>query len=298
MSDWHRPAGSLAAGLLDVDLSPAEAGWTYCGLQVVSLDPGGFWQVSTGTREMAIVPLAGSLTVEIAGAPPQVLAGRSSVFARVTDWFYAPIGVELRLDSHAGAQVALCSAEATVAFEPLYTPAEAVAVEVRGAGVSTRQVNNFMHPDTFASADRLMCVEVLTPGGNISSYPPHRHDGLAGCPYNNEEIYYFRVGQDGTTATSSTGFAMHRTYDTVTDLELNVSIGDGDVFLVPRGYHGPCVAPAGYPLYYLNVLAGPQPVRDMGFCDDPAHAWIRSSWEGQARDPRCPMTSAAGPVSL
>jgi 5-deoxy-glucuronate isomerase len=113
----------------------------------------------------------------------------------------------------------------------------------------------------------------------------------------NEEIYYFRVGRDGTTEPSGTGFALHRTYDAAEELEINVTVRDGDVFIVPRGYHGPCVAAAGYPLYYLNVLAGPGAERSMAFCDDPAHEWVRASWADQLPDPRCPMTSAAGVVS-
>ena len=114
-----------------------------------------------------------------------------------------------------------------------------------------------MAPDAFDGADRLMCVELLTPDGNWSSYPPHKHDGTDGCPVTNEEIYYFRVGHVGDTAFDRDGFALHRTYTADGTVDVNVAVGDGDVFLIPRGYHGPCVAAPGHPLYYLNVLAGP-----------------------------------------
>jgi 5-deoxy-glucuronate isomerase len=287
MMTLHRPAGSLANGD-PVALTPEEAGWAYSGLRVVTLQAGEERAVSTGGDEMAVLPLSGSLTVDVDGAHFE-LVGRDNVFARVTDWAYVPIDAEVRLSSAAGAEVALPSARATRRFEPAYLPAEAVSVEIRGAGPATRQVNNFCSPEVFAGADRLMCVELLTPDGNWSSYPPHRHDDSPECPVNNEEIYYFRVAGDG-------GFGFHRLYTPDGSIDENVVVGDGDVFLIPRGYHGPCVAAPGYPMYYLNVLAGPSDTRSMAFCDDPAHHWIRDAWSGMATDPRCPMTSAAGVV--
>ena len=135
-----------------------------------------------------------------------------------------------------------------------------------------------------------MCVELLTPDGNWSSYPPHKHDDSPECPVNNEEIYYFRIAP-------AAGFGLHRLYTSDGQIDETVEVRDGDVFLIPRGYHGPCVAAPGYTMYYLNVLAGSGPGRSMAFCDDPAHHWVRDSWEGMATDPRCPMTSAGGVVA-
>jgi 5-deoxy-glucuronate isomerase len=198
----------------------------------------------------------------------------------------------VRLSSEAGAHVALPSARATTRFDPAMIPAADVAVEVRGAGPATRQVTNFMSPETFDGADKLMCVELLTPDGNWSSYPPHRHDDSPDCPVNNEEIYYFRVGTAGSSEYAPDGFAFHRTYTPDGDVDVNIVVGDGDVFVIPRGYHGPCVAAPGYPLYYLNVLAGPGGERSMAFCDDPAHHWVRDTWIDMATDPRVPMTGA------
>jgi 5-deoxy-glucuronate isomerase len=296
--DWHRPAGTASHDGDPLLITPDDAGWTYCGLRVVRLAPGEARQLATGPDELAVLPLAGGLRVEAEGRSFR-LTGRDSVFARVTDWAYVPIDAELRLSSEAGAEVALASARATRRFEPVRVDAQAVAVEVRGAGAATRQVTNFMAPDAFDSADKLMCVELLTPDGNWSSYPPHRHDGSDGCPVSNEEIYYFRVGQlaeRGAAQFDSTGFALHRTYTADGAVDVNVTVSDGDAFLIPRGYHGPCIAAPGYPLYYLNVLAGPGQQRTMAFCDDPAHHWVRESWEGMPPDPRCPMTSAEGVV--
>ena len=291
---WYYPAGSLAGGAAEsVALAADQAGWTYCGLRVLTLEPDVPFDFGTVDVEVAILPLTGSLVVEIETERFE-LTGRDSVFARVTDWAYAPVDAEVRLVSEAGADVALPNAVAGRRFEPAYVAADEVPVEIRGAGPSTRQVVNFMAPGVFDGADKLMCVELLTPGGNWSSYPPHRHDDSPECPVNNEEIYYFRVGRDGDTGYAADGFGLHRTYTPEGDIDVTLEVGDGDVFCVHRGYHGPCVAAPGYPLYYLNVLAGPGGERSMAFCDDPAHHWVRDSWEGMAPDPRCPMTNADG----
>jgi 5-deoxy-glucuronate isomerase len=297
--NWHRPAGSLATSTDLVDLVPEQAGWTYSGLVVAELAPGEQRVLHTGPDEWAILPLGGSLVVEVEGRQFE-LEGRDDVFSRVTDWAYAPIDAEVRLTSAHGAEVAMPRARATRRFDPAYVPAGEVKVELRGAGPATRQVTNFMSPGYFDGADRLMCVELLTPDGNWSSYPPHRHDGVGDCLVDNEEIYYFRIGRTGSPGYAAEGFAMHRTY-TVAGLhdeliDINVLVGDGDVFLIPEGYHGPCIAAPGYPLYYLNVLAGPGGERNMAFCDDPTHHWVRDSWSDMPPDPRCPMTSASGRV--
>lgn len=286
---WHLGAVS--------SVTPESAGWTYCGLELVDLQPGVPHEFSTGPAEMAVLPLSGgAVTVDVEGRHFE-LSGRASVFASVTDWAYLPVDAEVRLSSAVAAEVALPSARATRSFEPARIDAADVAVEIRGAGPATRQVTNFMSPDVFDGADKLMCVELLTPDGNWSSYPPHRHDDSPDCPVNNEEIYYFRVGRSGATDYAPEGFALHRTYTPAGepehgDVDANVVVGDGDMFVIPRGYHGPCVAAPGYPLYYLNVLAGPGAERSMAFCDDPAHHWVRATWEHMATDPRAPMTSA------
>jgi 5-deoxy-glucuronate isomerase len=289
-----RRAGTAGADGDALVITPESAGWTYCGLRVVQLAPGEARTVATGNEELAVLPLAGSLTVEIEGLRFG-LEGRASVFARVTDWAYAPIESELRLSSAGGAEIALASARAGRRFDPAYIPAADVEVELRGAGQATRQVTNFLAPGAFDAADRLIAVEVLTPDGNWSSYPPHKHDDTPGSLANNEEIYYFRVGKVGSLETSREGFAVHRTYTADGSIDETVVVGDGDAFLVPRGYHGPCVAAPGYPLYYLNVMAGPNPERTMAIVDDPPYAWVRDAWNGVPADPRCPMTTASGP---
>jgi 5-deoxy-glucuronate isomerase len=281
---WYRPAGTAPGGPGEpVAIGPGDAGWRYAGLRVRTLAADERCEFTTGATEMAVLPLSGSLRIEVESRRFD-LQGRASVFDRVTDWAYLPLDAEVRLTGTAGpAEVALPSAVASRRFDPAYGPAEEVSIEIRGAGPATRQVNNFMSPEAFAGADKLMCVELLTPDGNWSSYPPHRHDDSPECPVNNEEIYYFRIAGAG-------GFGIHRTYTPDGDVDVTLRVGDGDVFLIPRGYHGPCIAAPGYPMYYLNVLAGACDERSMAFCDDPAHHWVRDTWATMAPDPRCPVT--------
>src|SRR5262249_21096321 len=288
------PRGSTADGAGTPTVTPESAGWAYCGLEVVELAPTQERLLATGTTEVAVLPLAGSVTVAVDGHRFQ-LAGRDGVFTRVSDGVYLPIATDARISSRAGAEVALASARAERRFEPAYVPAEDVPIEIRGSGQATRQVTNFLAPGAFDAVDRLICVEVLTPEGNWSSYPPHKHDDTPDSLADHEETYYFRLGRAGSTATSDEGFALHRTYTAAASIDETVVVRDGDVFLVPRGYHGPSVAAPGYPLYYLNVMAGPNPERTMAIVDDPAYGWIRATWNDQPTDPRCPMTTAAGP---
>ena len=296
----HHPAGSLASEGHEVLLTPETAGWTYSGLQVFSLVP----RVERSTRldgcEGVVLPISATDVRVVVDGEAFLLHGRTSVFARVSDFVYAPLGATITIEADGGGDVAIATARCDQRLTARYGAADDVQIDVFGAGPATRQRNAFLAPETWPGADRLMCVELLTPDGNWSSYPPHRHDESPECPVNNEEIYYFRIGQAGTTEFSAEGFGMHRTYtppaaDGTVEIDENVVVRDGDVFVVPRGYHGPCIAAPGYPMYYLNVLAGPGGERSMAFCDDPAHHWVRDTWAGMPADPRVPMTDANGP---
>lgn len=290
---YYWPSGTLARSGSDVLLTPRDAGWTYTGLQVETLN--GVLEFATADREFAIIPLSGGLRVEVEDLSFE-LEGRPDVFSRVTDWAYIPLNTEVRLQAPRGTRVALASSLASRCFEPAYVPAESVTVEIRGSGPATRQVTNFMSPEAFGGADHLMCVELLTPDGNWSSYPPHRHDASPECPVNNEEIYYFEIGSSRDGGVSSEGFGLYHGYQSESSFEQTLVVRHGDVVTVPFGYHGPCVAAPGYPMYYLNVLAGPHAQRSMAFCDDPTHHWVRAAWETMSPDSRCPMTSFAGKV--
>ena len=281
-SRWHLPAATLASNDDPVVVTPERAGWRYTGLDVVRLAAGAQRQVNAGSREMLVLPLSGGCTVEVDNALVE-LRGRADVFSGISDFFYLPPGSNAVIATEAGIELALpWAAEAEPRHSAAYVAADRVAVEVRGAGRATRQINNLFTAGA-TRGHRLAVVEVLTPGGNWSSYPPHKHDAASETGEQVlEEIYYFRIAGEN-------GFGLHRTYTADGELDETVTVRDGDVFLVPRGYHGPCVAPPEFPLYYLNVLAGPGDVRTLGFTDDPAYAWIRSSWASMERDPRVPM---------
>jgi 5-deoxy-glucuronate isomerase len=296
MTHLHLPAGTAAANDDQLLVTPESAGWDRCGLRIVSLPAGGSRTLASGAEELAVLPLSGgACTVEVEGARFG-LAGRETVFARVTDWAYIPIDAEVRLSSPAGCELALASSRATRRFDPAHVEAASIPIELRGSGPATRQVINFMTPEFFDGADRLICCELLTPDGNWSSYPPHKHDATPECEVDNEEIYYFRVGRLGTVEYSRDGFAIHRTYTDDRSIDETVVVRDGDAFLVPAGYHGPCIAAPGYPLYYLNVMASDSGPRKLAFVDDAPHHWVRATWDDMPLDPRLPMTSAAGVV--
>ncbi|WP_406280735.1 5-deoxy-glucuronate isomerase [Nocardia sp. NBC_00881] len=291
----HRPEGTLRRDGDPILLTPEEAGWTYTGLRVLRIGAGTARTVRTGEFEAFVLPLAGGCTVRVDGRA-FTLTGRKSVFTRVTDFAYVPRDAEVDIVAEGDLEVALPMARCTRRLTPKYGPAEQIAVEVRGAGVATRQVTNFGVPGVWEHADKLNACELITPDGNWSSYPPHKHDEESDCEVVNEEIYYFRIaGRDGITPARE-GFGLHRTYTVDGALDEAVAVRDGDVFLVPRGYHGPCVAAPGYPMYYLNVLAGPAQDRSMAFCDDPAHHWVRARWDAEPIDPRCPVTTHEGRI--
>jgi 5-deoxy-glucuronate isomerase len=285
----YLPYGTAAEKADPVALTPELAGWTWSGLRVVELAPGERRDLATGQSELAVLPLAGGCAVECESRR-FTLQGRDDVFARVTDFAYVPMDAEVRISSATGGRFALPSALATRRLDPAYGPAEEVPVELRGAGQASRQVNNFLAPDAFP-ADKLLAVEVLTPEGNWSSYPPHKHDEQRPPEEAElEEVYYFEIA----AGHGSPGFGLHRLYTADGAINLTETVSDGDVVLIPRGYHGPSVAAPGYHMYYLNVLAGPAPERSMAFCDDPAHAWVRASWAGRPVDPRLPMSGPGG----
>lgn len=290
MSNLHLKSTFASNSREVLGITPQQAGWLHAGLRVLRLAEKDHVELETGQHEIAVVPLSGSCAVTVDGCRYD-LEGRAHVFASLTDWAYVPVGSSLCLDSNDGCEIALASSRASKRFNPMHMKAADVPVETRGRAGATRQVNNFMTPEAFPMADRLICVEVITPDGNWSSYPPHCHDDSAGSPVELEEIYYFRIGQTGLEGYSREGSGFHRTYTADGLVDELVEVKDGDAFLVPRGYHGPCAAAPGYPMYYLNVLAGPGE-RSLKVVDDVAHAWIREEWQAWSVDPRCPMTSA------
>jgi 5-deoxy-glucuronate isomerase len=276
----HLRAGSTAADGFTLVITPERAGWAYSGLRVLTLPPGGSHTWASGPDELLVLPLSGSAQVSCDGLT-FALAGRAGVFAAVTDFSYVPRDATVTVSSAGGGVFALPSARCGRRLAPRYGAARDVPVELRGAGQCSREVHNFCMPAAF-DCDKLIAVEVLTPGGNWSSYPPHKHDQAGPGETELEEIYYFETR----------GLAYQRVYGTAErPADLLAEVGAGDAVLIPHGWHGPSIAAPGYDLYYLNVMAGPAPERSWQVCDDPAHAWIRGTWAGQDIDPRLPLSA-------
>ena len=195
MSDTHTsdeyfiPAGATADGTFDLVVTPESAGWGYSSLRVLTLQPGQSVEFGTADHEMILLPISGGASVQV-DAEEFTLAGRAGVFDGVTDFAYLPIDSTVQVESVAGGVFALPGAKATRRLPFRYGPASGVPVELRGAGNCSRQVNNFATPAVFET-DKMIGVEVITPAGNWSSYPPHKHDETSEHESELEEIYYY-----------------------------------------------------------------------------------------------------------
>jgi 5-deoxy-glucuronate isomerase len=254
-------------------VTPESAGWRYLHFGVRT----GSFSSGTGDVEIALIPLSGRLRVEADGESWE-LGGRAGVFDGMPSALYLPRETSYRVEGDA--EVAICGAYCEMRREPVLVRAEDVEVEIRGAGNATRQINHIVKPDF--PAERLLVVEVFTPAGNWSSYPPHKHD--EDNPPGEvvlEETYYYRTARPEA-------FAVQRLYSPRHDVDVTVTVRDGDLMLVPYGYHTTCAA-HGYDLYYLNALAGDR--RSMAASDDPELAWVRPAWESMEKDPRVPLVT-------
>jgi 5-deoxy-glucuronate isomerase len=224
-------AGSQAHGPYVLDIGPDRAGWAHCALRILALAPGGSHLFSTADSEWIVLPLTGGCTVHIDGEIIE-LRGRAGVFEAVTDFAYVPRDADVQISSGAGGRFALAGAKCGRRLPARYGPAPEVPVELRGSGNCSRQVNNFAAADTFA-CDRLIAVEVLTPGGNWSSFPPHKHDEYRpGEESELEEIYYFEIAGAGPGY-----YRVSPSRPGGTDLLAEVRCGD--TVLIPDGWHGP-----------------------------------------------------------
>ena len=264
--------GDRSGIIIDVDVS--RAGWEFTGLTVVKLAAGERWPRGTGHNEVALVPLGGRCTVASAGQS-WTIGERANPFAGQPWALYLPRESQFEVKAETALELAVCTARANRHFEPKLITPEDVKVEIRGAGNAARQVNHIIEPSF--PADRLLVVEVFTPSGNWSSYPPHQHD-VHDMPREAdlEEIYYYRIDPPD-------GFGLQRLYTADGQTDAAYVINDGDLLLVPEGYHAFAVA-QGYTGYYLNVLAGDEPVRTMQPSDDPAYAWVRATWSDDLSD--------------
>jgi 5-deoxy-glucuronate isomerase len=278
----HLPAGAAAGDGFDLVVTPESADWGYSSLRILTLAPDGSRTIDTADDEVLVVPLAGGAVVSVDDQEHR-LAGRRNVFAGATDFLYLPIGVRATITAPTGGRFALCGARTPIELPVRYRAAADVAVEVRGAGPASRLVRNFATADAF-EAGALIACEVITPGGNWSSYPAHKHDEKTATESELEEIYYFEIaaGPDGEP-----GLGYHRTSSSPGHpVEVLAEVRDRDVALVPFGWHGPTVAAPGHDMYYLNVMAGPDVHRAWKISDHPDQAWVRGTWSSQTPDPR------------
>jgi 5-deoxy-glucuronate isomerase len=242
----------------DHRVTPKSAGWKYVGFEVRRLGRGELFDEPTGDREVCAVMLTGTADInEWTG-----VGGRTSVFDGAPDAVYVPPHERLRVEATGECEIALCWAPATRGAEPAVIRAADIKPFERGSGRTARTIHNILMEDR--AAESLLVTEVLTPAGNWSSYPPHKHDtdDLPREAYL-EETYYHRLARPD-------GFAVQLVYTDDRSLDEAIQVRDGDVVLVPRGYH-PVAAGPGYDLYYLNVMAGPK--RRWVVTTDPDHRW-------------------------
>ncbi|MDR3793355.1 MAG: 5-deoxy-glucuronate isomerase [Terracidiphilus sp.] len=251
-------------------------GFEYLSFAVRKLAKGETYQAETGGSELAIVVFGGICSVESSEGVWKQFGGRATVFDGLPYTLYLPIHTRFTVTAETACDLAFCYSIAEEKHPAQLVTPDEVGVELRGGGNATRQINS-MVPPAF-DAHRLIVVEVYTPAGNWSSFPPHKHD-VHNPPVevDLEEIYYYRIERPE-------GFAVQKVYTPTRSIDETMTVRDGELVLVPEGYH-PVAAAHGYNVYYLNALAGS--ARSLAASDDPDYAWVRGTWTTQ--DPRVPV---------
>jgi 5-deoxy-glucuronate isomerase len=257
------PASPAPDGRMQ-EITPAEADWQYVGFADYRLGSGMRFERPATDLERVVVVLEGSASVSAGDGHWSSLGSRENVF----DGPAPPVlllepGLDLRVSAESAATIIIGEAPAAqVRRTQLFEPQD-IYIETRGSGITERRIHHLLPPTV--EAGRLILFEVYTPGGNWSSYPPHKHD-TEDPPREAylEELYYYRFARPE-------GWGFARVYTPDGELDVSFATRDSDVLLIPRGYH-PFGAPAGYEAYYLNVMAGPN--RAWHFTVDPDHAWL------------------------
>ena len=247
-----------------VTVTPQSAGWKYVGFAAHRMQPGEQMDFATGTNEVCIVVLRGTVTVSTRDRVWDEIGERESVFEdRAPYAVYVPAGDQVHVTANTAAELGVASAPGSTRRPARLIEPGTLKRTTRGAGLNTRYVCDILPQSE--PADHLLVVEVRTPAGHSSSYPPHKHD-TDNLPTESslEETYYHRL-------LPAQGFAFQRVYTDDRSLDESLAVEDHDVVMVPRGYH-PVVVPYGYDSYYLNVMAGP--TREWHFKNDPAHEWM------------------------
>jgi 5-deoxy-glucuronate isomerase len=261
-----------------IALTPRRAGWDRVGFSVHQIAPRQSRTGRTGRNEACLVLLSG--LASIAWDPGQEkalrLGPRRDVFSDYPHAAYLPPATAFEVRADRLTEIALCQSPAEQRFPARLIPPEECGLEVRGGGNATRQIIDILPPT--AAADRLLVCEVLTPAGNWSSYPPHKHDvHRPPVEVDLEETYYYRFS-------GREGYGIQRLYRADDRSNQTLRVCHGDLVLVRDGYH-PFVAAPGSDAYYLNTLAGSY--RSMAATDDPRYAHLRANWPPP--DPRVPM---------
>jgi 5-deoxy-glucuronate isomerase len=247
-----------------VRVTPESAGWKHVGFSAHRLRTGEALQVEESAREVCVVVLSGTVSIAAGQHNWQRIGQRRSVFEDVAPYaVYLPPRVRVTITADDEAEIGVASAPASGQYPARLIEPGQMRRSVRGRNANTRYVCDIL-PET-EPAENLLVVEVRTPSGHASSYPPHKHDQDA-IPHESflEETYYHRLDP-------AQGFAFQRVYTDDRTIDESHAVEDRDVVMVPRGYH-PVVVPYGYDSYYLNVMAGPK--RVWHFKNDPAHEWI------------------------
>jgi 5-deoxy-glucuronate isomerase len=260
-------SGSAAKAGEIARVAPNDGDWKYISFRVVRLLSGERLKAESGSDECAIVVIGGTIAAVTTEGDWPAIGKRDDPFSGQPETLFLPASTGYEIHALRDAEVAICGAPARERHPARLIAAQPDAEYTRGEGNAQRRIRNILMSPGEASA--LFLTEVITPPGNWSSYPPHKHD-VDDPPTESqlEELYYYR-------AHPASGFAFQRVYTAAGDLDETVTAHDGDIVLVPRGYHV-CAAAAGYWIYYLNVLAGPRHVYHMTF--DPAHAWVKENW--------------------
>ena len=247
-----------------VNVTPQSAGWKYVGFAAYRLAPAEVLALAQPGGELCVVVLGGRVTVQQGDDAWSDIGQRRDVFEDVAPYaVYLPDGDDVTIIAHTAAEIGIASAPGPGSAPARLIEPSAMKCTARGTGANERFVCDIL-PQT-EPASHLLVVEVRTPGGHSSSYPPHKHD-TDNLPIESslEETYYHRLDP-------AQGFAFQRVYTDDRAIDESLAVENRDVVLVPRGYH-PVVVPYGYKSYYLNVMAGPK--REWHFKNDPAHEWM------------------------
>ncbi|GCE21902.1 5-deoxy-glucuronate isomerase [Dictyobacter kobayashii] len=286
------PGGASDAAVI-TEVTPELAGWDYLNFQVRRLPEHGSWTSATGEHELALVPLGGRIRVESDRGQWEHIGERTSVFSGLPHALYLPRRTSFNVQAETSCEYVVVWVRTDQDHEPrLVTPAD-VSIEIRGGDNATRQINSIIPPGF--PCHRLIVVEVYTPGGNWSSYPPHKHDihktDSAGSVVEAdlEEIYFYKLSRPE-------GYAFQRVYTDPESplhragkpIDAVLLARENDAVLVPEGYH-PVASPPGYTTYYLNALAGS--AQSLANSEDPRYVWIKAGYQGH--DTRVPVYEIA-----